>query len=461
MKSRRPRASAPGGGQPPKPEPPAAPSETAAPQSGPAPDPAGITRRDFLRDTSFLAAGIAAAAHRPASARETTAPAPRASSSGPAFGKVAAPVRIAIVGGNFGAQFYWHEHPQCQVVAVADLLPERLAFLQETYRCPRGYASLDDLLNDDTLQCDAVSIFTDGTRGVDHAIACLARGKHVVAGSPAAMTLSDATRLRAAVVNSGLTYMLAETSYYQQSVISARKWYEAGEFGTIFSTEAQYHHPGLEKLFVDDAGKPTWRYGLPPMLYSTHCTCPLLSVTGERLVSVSATGWGDDHPILQNNPFKNPFWCETALFKTDRGNTLNAQVYWRGALGIAERAQWFGTKMSFFSAHPNGSQPIIRRTEEATREPAGAGEKRRSIYEKYDQKLWWETDLLPEPLRHISGHEGSHTFLTHEFISALVEGRRPAMDVDLALNLALPGIIAHESALAGGKLLTIHASTDL
>ena len=35
--------------------------------------------------------------------------------------------------------------------------------------------------------------------------------------------------------------------------------------------------------------------------------------------------------------------------------------------------------------------------------------------------------MLPEPLRHDSGHDGSHTFLTHEFIDALVKGRRPAV----------------------------------
>lgn len=420
-----------------------------------------LSRREFLRATTAAAAGAAVVCgSSQAAAQKPPSPGTTGAAADPAFGKVTAPVRIAIVGGNFGAQFYWHEHPQCEVVAVADLLPERLAFLKEAYQCPRGYASLNDLLSDDNLECDAVGIFTDGTLGVDHAVACLARGKHVVAGSPAALTLADARRLRDAVVKSGLTYMLAETSYYQQSVISARKWYEAGDFGTIFSTEAQYHHPGLEKLFVDDAGRRTWRYGLPPMLYSTHCTCPLLGITGERLVSVSATGWGDDHPILRDNPFKNPFWCETALFKTDRGGSLSAQVYWRGALGITERAQWFGTRMSFFSAHPNGTGPIIRRTEEVARE-AIAKDKREPIYEKYDQQLWWETDLLPEPLRHISGHEGSHTFLTHEFISALIEGRRPAMDVELALNLALPGIMAHESALAGGKLLTIPSSKDL
>jgi predicted dehydrogenase len=424
-------------------------------------NPPGLSRRDFLLESGLAVAAVAGARGSLAAATSATvAPSTHPASSSSQAAPVAGPVRLAVVGGNFGAQFYWHEHPQCKVVAVSDLLPDRLAYMQETYACSRGYPSLQALLDDESLECDAVAVFTDATASVDHIIACLARGKHVVAGSPAAMSVHQARRLRDAVRASGLTYMLAETSYFQQTVISARKWHEAGDFGTIFCCEAEYHHPGLEKLFTDDAGRPTWRYGLPPMLYSTHCTGQLMGVTGERLTEVSCYGWGDNDPILRDNPFNNPYWCETALFHTDRGNAFRAAVYWRGALGIAERAVWMGEKMSFFSPSPNGSKAVVRRTEAVAKAAAAAGV-RKPVYEKYDQTLWWQTDMLPEPLRHISGHEGSHTFLTDAFISALVLGKKPPMDVDFAIDLALPGIIAHQSALAGGKKLTIPRSTDL
>ena len=64
-------------------------------------------------------------------------------------------------------------------------------------------------------------------------------------------------------------------------------------------------------------------------------------------------------------------------------------------------------------------------------------------------------EASPEPLRHDSGHGGSHTFLTHEFIDALVSGRRPAIDIHEALAYTAPGIVAHQSALQGGTLLKI------
>lgn len=64
-------------------------------------------------------------------------------------------------------------------------------------------------------------------------------------------------------------------------------------------------------------------------------------------------------------------------------------------------------------------------------------------------------EKLPEPLRIKSGHGGSHTFITHEFISAIVEDRYPAVNVWEAVAYTLPGIVAHKSALRGGELLKI------
>jgi hypothetical protein len=68
---------------------------------------------------------------------------------------------------------------------------------------------------------------------------------------------------------------------------------------------------------------------------------------------------------------------------------------------------------------------------------------------------WWKTELLPEPLRHNSGHEGSHTFLTHEFVDAVTHNRRPAVDVHEALAYTVPGIVAHQSALKHGESMAI------
>jgi hypothetical protein len=63
--------------------------------------------------------------------------------------------------------------------------------------------------------------------------------------------------------------------------------------------------------------------------------------------------------------------------------------------------------------------------------------------------------MLPEAMRHSSGHGGSHVFLANEFINALIEERKPAIDVYESLAMTVPGIIAHESAIKGGELLKV------
>jgi predicted dehydrogenase len=252
------------------------------------------------------------------------------------------------------------------------------------------------------------------------------------------------------VKRSGLTYMMAETSYYQQLTISARKFQQEGAFGRIYACESEYHHAGLETLFWEN-GRKTWRYGFPPMHYPTHCTAHLLSVTGERITEASCIGWGDGDPILKDNAYDNPFWNETALFRTNRGTAFRVAVWWKGAHRGTERAQYFGDKMSFFFNHPNGLGPAVVRWSVDQEKDSGGFARQRAVLENYEPVKWWATDMLPAPLRHDSGHEGSHTFLTHEFVSAVLERRKPAVDVYDAVAYTAPGIVAHQSALKDGE----------
>lgn len=394
------------------------------------------TRRDFLHSAAAAGALVlmprfAVAAAAPATERK---------------------VRIGIVGGRFGATFQFHEHPNCTVVAVSDLRAARRATLKKAYRCTQSYNSLAELLRDS--QIEAVFLATPAPDHVAHVIASLKAGKHVLCAVPAAMSLEECDSLREAVRTSGLTYMMAETSYWQQASITARQFYQQGKFGTIYSTESVYHHAGLEKLWFEN-GKPTWRHGLPPMLYPTHCTAHLIGVTGERLTDVSCIGWGDGDPLLKNNPYQNPFWNETAQFRTNRGHAMQVQVWWKGAHRGGERARLYGDKMSFLYPDPNGLGAVVVREGQQTEKDSGGFERALPSFENFTIPEWWATDLLPAPLRHNSGHDGSHTFITHEFIDAILHQRRPAVDIYEALAYTAPGIVAHQSALKGGERLKV------
>jgi len=395
-----------------------------------------LDRRRFMQQSSTAAAATALSAH--GTWAVNTAP---------------KKIRVGIVGGRFGLGFQFYEHPDCIVEAVSDLRPERRRRLMEVYHCKKSYDSLEELVLDKNI--DAVAIFTDGPLHVDHTIKAMKNGKHVLSAVPAAWgTLEQADQLRDIVESTGLQYMMAETSYYQQFTISVRKMYQQGKFGDLFYCDSTYQHDGLEKLYFEN-GKRTWRYGMAPMHYPTHSTAHLVCVTGERLTEVVCHGWGDDDPILKDNAYHNPFWNESAMFKTDRGHAFDCRVWWKGAHRGGETAKWIGTKSSFYGPDPNGMGSVIVRKGKQTEKDDAGFVRNLPKFEKYDQPMWWKTDMLPEPLRHNSGHQGSHTFITHEFIDALMKERRPTVDVYEALAYTVPGIVAHQSALHGGELLKI------
>ncbi|MDO4558109.1 MAG: gfo/Idh/MocA family oxidoreductase, partial [Planctomycetia bacterium] len=53
------------------------------------------------------------------------------------------------------------------------------------------------------------------------------------------------------------------------------------------------------------------------------------------------------------------------------------------------------------------------------------------------------------------GHGGSHGYLGNEFVESILEERRPYVDITMALNLTVCGIVADQSARRDGELLRI------
>ncbi len=363
-------------------------------------------------------------------------------------------VRLAIMGGGFGASFQFHEHPNCEVAAVTDLRADRRQRLRDTYGCDNVYNSLEDLLRAES-NLDALAVFSGAPDHYRHARLAMERGLDVISAVPACMTLDEAEKLKEVKERTGKRYMMAETSYYRQQTIYARELHRKQGFGELFYSELEYYHDrgDLDKLVTDTStryynpdGSKSWRWGLAPQHYPTHSLGFLVGVTGERITRVSCLGWGTKHPVLEDNRYGNPFWNECALMQTNQGHMTRCNIFWLVS-GHAERAQWFGEKGSLhMSNHGLNPDTWVERSRVLDRSPNA---------ERVDVPRYWETDMLPPKMRHSSGHGGSHTFLSAEFINALIEEREPAIDVYEALAMTVPGIAAHQSALTGGEQLKV------
>jgi len=387
------------------------------------------TRRSFLHTLGFGTAALGLAS--PARAVELPIQGFEKAPANPEAAKGWEPVsdrrlRVGIVGYGvcqFGAAFGFQDHPNVEVVAVSDLIPERCAGLAKACRCAKTYASLEELVKDDRIE--AVFVATDAPSHARHVLEVLKHGKHVACAVPAVFgSLEQADRLFAAVQQSGLKYMMFETSCFHEDLHAMRQIYRAGGFGKLVYAEGEYYHYMAEPI----ASYQDWRVGLPPQWYPTHSNAYYPGVTGGSFTEVSCLGMPSliSHLLPQNNRYKNPFGTEIALFRTSEGGTARMAVSWDTPGDSGERGRIRGQRGSFYGR-----------------------------YEGLD-KLLPDTKRPPLPPKvEAGGHGGSHGYLTNEFVTAILQNRQPLVDVAMALNLTVAGIVAHQSALKDGELKKI------
>jgi predicted dehydrogenase len=335
-------------------------------------------------------------------------------------------IKVGLVGygvSQFGAQFGFQDHPNVEVIAVSDLIPERCAEMAKVCKCSKTYPSLEELVKDKTIE--AVFVATDAPNHMRHCLEVLRHGKHVAAAVPAVFgSLEDADKLYEAVKTSGLNYMMFETSMFRESLFSMRQIYKSGGFGELVYSEGEYYHY-MEKPIDSYQG---WRIGLPPQFYPTHSNAFHICVTGGTFTEVSCMGMPSiiEHLKPENNIYKNPFGTEIALFRTSEGGSARMAVSWDTPGDSGERGQVRGQKGSF--------------------------------YEKFEGPDLVLPDLNRPPLppgMPLGGHGGSHGYLTNEFVHSILQERKPLIDVAMSLNLTVAGIVAHQSALKNGELMKI------
>jgi predicted dehydrogenase len=215
--------------------------------------------------------------------------------------------------------FDLQHHPNVELVAVSDLIPERCAEMAQQARCEKTYPSLEEMVKDDTIE--AIFCATDAPSHARHAILCMEHGKHVATAVPAFYgDIEDAERLlECCKKHRGLVYAMFETSVFHEDLYAMEKLYAANVFGHIVYAEGEYCHPhsiGAPPLpsFRD------WRKNGCPMWYPTHATAYYVGVTHQPLVSVSCQGTPSFDPNERvPNASGNIFKSEVGLFRTAEG----------------------------------------------------------------------------------------------------------------------------------------------
>ena len=388
-----------------------------------------VTRRSFLQAVGLGSAALAL--EQTARSQEKAIQGFEQAPTDPNAAKAWKPIsdrklRVGLVGYGvcqFASAFGFQNHPNVEVVAVSDLIPERCAGLAKAAHCAKTYPSLEELVKDDRIE--AVFVATDAPSHARHCLEVLKHGKHVASAVPAVFgSVEDAHKLFAAVKASGLKYMMFETSYFHEDLYAMRQIYNAGGLGKLLYSEGEYFH--YMPTPIDSY--QGWRVGLPPQWYPTHSNAYYVGVTGGSFTEVSCLGVPSiiDHLQPANNPYKNSFGTEIALFRTSEGGMARMGVAWDSPGSGGEMGRIRGQKGSYYGSY-DGLEKKLPDLKRPPLPPGVAG----------------------------GGHGGSHGYLMSEFVAAIIQDRKPLVDIAQALNLTVGGIVAHESALKGGELKKI------
>jgi predicted dehydrogenase len=336
-------------------------------------------------------------------------------------------IRVGIVGYGvcqFGAAFGFQDHPNVTVTAVSDLIPERCAGLARACRCTKTYPSLEELVKDETIE--AVFVATDAPSHARHCIEVLRHGKHVACAVPAVFgSLEDASKLLEAVRSSGRKYMMFETSAFHDDCHAMRQIYRAGGFGKLVYTEGEYYHYMPEPI----PSFRNWRVGAPPQWYPTHASAYYVCVSGGSFAEVSCLGMPSIIKDLQpqNNAYRNPFGTEIALMRTSEGGMARVGISWDTFVPGLETGRVYGQRGYMVGMTYTGQEHKLPDLERPPLPPAVAP----------------------------GGHGGSHGHLMNEFVAAILQDRKPLVDIIPALNMTVPGLIAHQSALKNGESMRV------
>lgn len=386
---------------------------------------------------------------------------------------------VGMVGaGQFAGQFatLFNHHPDVSAVYVTDTIAERATELATSAGLAGTMDSFDEML---ASPVDAVAIFTQRWTHGPLVVKALRAGKHVYSAVPMAISVEEIAAIIDAVRETGLTYMMGETSYYNPATVFARQKLAAGAFGRLFYAEGDYVHD-MDLGFYDAyrySGGENWKStaSYPPLLYPTHSIGGVLGAWPTHATAVSAIGVVDDRGdgVFDRSvsQFDNDFSNSTALFELAAGGSMRINEFRRVGFPSHRREsrfRWFGTDGTFeqmttasfwqtrdgvddvseqIDTHPSldADDPSLAHVSPALRDAFVSG------YAPIHDRT-----RIPAELQGLhNGHEGSHHFLVDDFVRAVTTGSLPPVNAWTAARFTLPGVIAHESARRGGERLTI------
>jgi len=329
-------------------------------------------------------------------------------------------------------------HPDVEIAAVCDIDEEKVSEVGDLFKLPdnKRFTNYDDFINSDF---DIVIISTPIPFHTEQTIKALENKKDVLCEQTVAYTIEECEKVLNAVKRSKRVYMMAENYCYFHYIREWKKIVESGKIGEVYYAEGEYIHNIVELLVDEKNKKYFWRAERPPILYCAHTLGPLLFMMNDKIIK----GCGLTTGFKKMPEYKNHIGfldIEVGLFKTQKGVIIKIL---RSQVAARPHMVWYslyGTKGHLENERDRGDGLYYVE-----------GETER------------EGIPYPCPLADPSlgeegkkgGHGTSEYYMIRDFLNAVENRTSPPIDIIRAIDFTVPGIIAHQSAMEGGKWLEV------
>ena len=336
-----------------------------------------------------------------------------------------------------------------ELAAVCDSEPTRLARAEQQLSLDASacFANLDAML--ESGRVDAVMIGTPMDLHAAQSIAALQRGIHVLCAVPAGVTIDQCRQLAAAARSGGAIYAMAENYIFFRECLMVEELVARGEIGTPYFADGEYLHE-LKGLNEQTPWRRRWQTGVNGITYGTHSLGPILRwMAGDRVERVACRGSGRWHRDLRDAVYENEASC-VALCAMRSGALAKVRVDMLSDRPHAtHNYQLQGTDGAFESARsPQEPHRVWLRSRD------GAAERWLDLEEVAAELLpdWYRRH---EAVAREAGHNGSDYYEMLHFLECVRGEAEPRVDIDVAMDMTLPGLVSQQSIATDGAWLPV------
>jgi len=349
-------------------------------------------------------------------------------------------LKVGLVGIGRGTAYghIFANNPKTVVTALCDINEASLEQSGKDFNLKDSqlFTSYDDFINQDF---DIAVIGTPIPQHAEQVVKAIKSNKHVLCEVTAADTIEGCQKIVDAVRSSDRKYMLAENCNYMYFVRQMKEIVDQGKIGKILYAEAEYVHEIRHLVLDSDTQEKKWRAQRAPIHYCSHSLGPILYIMDDYVVK--ATCMGKNVNIIPNVGV-GAIDYQVALFETSKGAVI--KVLRSSVLSVKPplcHYELYGTKgfiENGYDGYNNTGRMYFEGEDVTARE----------------FKCFASDPDAPEEAK-LGGHGTSEYYLVKDFLDSIENDTTPPIDIVKAMDMTVPGIIAHEAAMKGNVWLDV------